>query len=85
MGPMSLKLHYRVDPLLEHDNLKDAVEGSSKNVNFLNNKLGKMLCSLTMNSLNKDLDVYFLTNWKSVFSSLLSMKVAFKAIVYICD
>jgi hypothetical protein len=38
---------------------------------------------LTMNSISKDLNVYFLIDWKNVFLNLLSMKVTFKAIVYI--
>jgi len=86
MGLMHLKLHYRVDPLLELNNLKDVVEGSSRNVNFLNNKLGRtFFVFLIMNSLSEDLNVFSLTNWKSVLSSLLSMKVAFKKIIYICN
>jgi hypothetical protein len=39
----------------------------------------------TTNSLSEDPNVYFLTNWKSVLSSLLSMKVTFKVIVCICN
>ncbi len=38
-----------------------------------------------MNFLSKDLNIYFQTNWKSVLSSLLSMNITFKAIVYICN
>jgi hypothetical protein len=37
MGHVRFKSHYKVDPLLEFYNLKDIVEGSSRNVNFLNN------------------------------------------------
>jgi hypothetical protein len=85
MDPMRLELHYRVDPLLELDNLKDVVEGSSRNVNFVNNKSKKtFVVFLIMNSLSKDPDICFLTNWKSVRSNFLSMMVAFKKIVYIC-
>jgi hypothetical protein len=40
---------------------------------------------LTTNSLNKDLDICFVIDRKSVFLNLLSMKVTLKAIVYICD
>jgi hypothetical protein len=38
MGPMCFKSHYKVDPLLELDNLKDVVDGSSRNVDLLNHK-----------------------------------------------
>ncbi len=86
MGLMCLKLHYRVDLLLELNNLKDVVEGSSRNVNFLNNKSRKtFVVFLIMNSLSEDLNIFSLTNWKSVLSSLLSMKVAFKKNIYICN
>jgi hypothetical protein len=37
------------------------------------------------NSLSKDLDIFSLIDWKSLLSSLFSMKVAFKAIICICD
>jgi hypothetical protein len=84
MGLMCFELHYTVDLLLELDNLKDIVDDCSRNVNFMNNKLGRTFVVFsTMNSLNKDLDIYFFTYWKSVLSSLLSKKVAFKTIVYI--
>jgi hypothetical protein len=74
-----------VDPLLELHSLKDVVDGFSRNVDFSNHKLRKtFVVFLTTNSLNDDLDIYSLTNWRSVFLSLLSMKVSFKAIVYIC-
>jgi hypothetical protein len=83
---MRLESHYRVDPLLKLDNLKDAMDDSSRNVDFLSNKFRRIFVIFSiMNSLTKDLDVYFQTNWKNVLSSLLSMKVAFKAIVCICD
>jgi hypothetical protein len=39
----------------------------------------------TTNSLSKDLDIFSLIDWKSLLSSLFSMKVAFKAIICICD
>jgi hypothetical protein len=38
-----------------------------------------------MNSLSEDPNIYSQTNYKSVLSNLLSMKVAFKAIVCICN
>jgi hypothetical protein len=86
MGPMCLKLHYRLDPLLELNDLKDIVEGSSMNVNFLNNKSREtFFVFLIMNSLSEDLDVCSLTDWKSVLWNLLSMKVVLKKIVYICN
>ncbi len=84
MGLVHLELHYRVDHLLELDNLKDIVDGCSRNVNFMNNKSKSTFAMfLTMNFLSKNPDICFLTNWKSVLSSLLSMKVAFKVIVCI--
>lgn len=71
---------------MELDNFKDNVDDCSKNVNFLNNKLGRtFVVFLTMNSLSEDIDVYYFIDWKSVLLSLSSMKVNFKAIVYICD
>jgi hypothetical protein len=86
MGLVHLGLRYRVDPLLELNNLKDVVEGSSRNVDFLNNKSRRtFVVFLTTNSLNEDLDVCSLTDWKSVLLSLLSMKVAFKTIICICN
>jgi hypothetical protein len=70
-----------VDSLLEFNSLKDDVDGSSRNVNFLNHKLRRIFVVFsTTNFLSEDLDVCFLTDWKSVLSSLLSMKV-----VYICN
>jgi len=86
MGLVCLELHYKVDPLLELDNLKDVMDGSSRNVDFLNHKSMRTFAMFsTTNYLSEDLDVYSLIDWKSVISSLLSMKVAFKAIVYICN
>ncbi len=86
MGLVHLESHYWVDPLLGLDNLKDAMNGCSKNVNFLNNISRKtFVVFLTMNSLSEDLNVCFFIDWKSVLLSLLSMKVTFKAIIYICD
>jgi hypothetical protein len=35
--------------------------------------------------LNKDANICSIIDWKSVLSSFFSMKVAFKAIIYICD
>jgi hypothetical protein len=43
MVPMHLKLHYRVDPLLEFDSLKNIVDSSSRNVDFPNHKSGKTM------------------------------------------
>jgi hypothetical protein len=52
MGFMRLESHYRVDPLLEFDVLKDIVDDSSRNVDFLNHKLGKtFIVFSTTNSL----------------------------------
>ncbi len=66
--------------------LKDVVDGSSRNVEFLNNKFGRIFVVFsTTNSLSKDPDIYSQTYWKNVLSSLLSMKVAFIAIICICD
>ncbi len=60
MGLVCMELYHRVDPLLELNNLKDVVDGSSRNVNFLNHKSRRtFVVFLTTNSLSKDLDVYF--------------------------
>jgi hypothetical protein len=86
IGIMHLKLHYKVDPLLELYNLKDVVDNSSRNVDFLNNKFGRtFIVFSTTNSLSKNPNVYILTNWKYVLSNLLSMKVDFKTIICICN
>jgi hypothetical protein len=86
MGLMHLKSHYKVDLLLELDNFKDVVEDCSKNVHFLNNKSRRtFVVFFIMNSLSEDPNIYSFTNYKSVLPSLLSMKVTFKTIVYICD
>jgi len=86
MDSMCLELHFRVDPLLEFDNLKDVIDDSSWNVNILNHKLGRTFAMfLTIKFLSEDPNVCSPTNWKSVLLSLLSMKVAFKAIVCICN
>ncbi len=83
---MSFELHYTVDPLLELNSLKDVVDNSLRNVDSLNHKLGRIFVLFsTMNSLSEDPKLYYLIDWKNVLSSLLSMKVNFKAIVYICD
>jgi hypothetical protein len=77
-----------VDPLLELDNLqvKDVMDNSSRNVDFLNHKSKKTFVVFsTMNSLSEDPDIYSLIDWKNVFLSLLSMMVTFKTIVYICN
>lgn len=79
IGLVRLELHYRVNPLLELNSLKDIMDSFSRNVDFLNNKFGRIFVVFsTMNSLIKDLDISSQTNWKNVFSSLLSMKVTFK-------
>jgi hypothetical protein len=86
IGLVGLELHYRVNPLLKLDNLKDVVDGSLRNVNFQKSKFGRIfVVFLTTNSLTEDIDVCSQIDWKSVLSSLLSMKVCFKAIVCICD
>ncbi len=41
MGLVCFESHYTVDILLELDNLKDIVDDCSRNVNFMNNKLGR--------------------------------------------
>ncbi len=75
-----------MDLLLELDNLKDVANNSSRNVNFQNNNSGRtFIMFLTTNSISKDPNVYSLIDWKNVFLNLLSMKVTFKAIVYICN
>jgi hypothetical protein len=85
MDLVRLESHYRVDPLLEFDNLKDVVDGSSRNV-FSNHKLRRtFVVFLTTNFLSENPNIYFLTDWKNVLSSLLSMKVVFKAIVCISN
>jgi hypothetical protein len=43
IGLVHLKLHYRVDPLLEFDSLKNIVDSSSRNVDFPNHKSGKTM------------------------------------------
>jgi hypothetical protein len=86
IGLVHLKLHYKVDPLLELDSLKDVMDNSSRNVDFLNNKSRRTFVVFsTTNSLSKNPNVYILTDWKNVFSNLLSMKVAFKTIICICN
>jgi hypothetical protein len=86
MGHVCFKSHYRVDPLLELDNFKDVMDSSSRNIDFLNHKLGRTFVVFSkMNFLSEDPDVYSLIDWENVFLSLLSMKVAFKTIVCICD
>jgi hypothetical protein len=78
-------LHYRMDPLLERDNLKDVVNSCSRNVNFLNNNLATFVLFSTTNSLSEDLNICFLIDWRNVLLNLFFMKVIFKAIVCICD
>ncbi len=86
IGLVCLESHHRVDPFLEVNNLKDVVDGSSRNVDFLKSKFGKIfVVFLTTNSLTEDIDVYSQIDWKSVLSSLLSMKVCFKTHVCICN
>ncbi len=86
MGLVHFESHYKVDRLLELNNLKDVVNGCSRNVDFVNNNSWRTFVVFSnMNSLNEDLNVCFFIDWKSVLSNLLSMKVTFKVIVYICD
>lgn len=86
MGSMRFEFHYKVDPLLKLDNLKDVVDNSLRNVDFLNNKSKRMfVVFLITNSLNEDPNVCSIIDWKNVLLNLLSMKVAFEAIIYICD
>jgi hypothetical protein len=83
---MHLESHYKVDPFLEFNGLKDVMDESSKNVDVLSSKFGRIfVVFLTMNSLSEDPNIYFQTDWKNVLLNLLSMKVAFKAIVSICN
>jgi hypothetical protein len=85
IGPMWFKSHYKINPLLEFDSLEDALDDSSMNVEFLSNKSRRIFVIFsTMNSLNEDPDVCSQTDWNSVLLSLF-MKVAFKAIVCICN
>jgi hypothetical protein len=57
------KSHYKVDPLLELDNLKDIVDDFLRNVNFLSSKYGKIfVVFITMNSLSENPNVHFQTN-----------------------
>ncbi len=71
---------------MELDNFNDTMDNSSRNVDFLNFKFGRIFVVFSItNSLNEDLDVCYVIDWKNVFPSLLSMKVTFKAIVYIYD
>jgi hypothetical protein len=86
IGPMCLESHYKVDPLLEFDSLKNDMDDFSMNVEFLNSKSRRIFAIFsTMNSLNKELDVCSQIDWKSGLLSLLSMKVTFKVIVCICN
>jgi len=72
IGLVLLKSHYRMDPLLELDSLKDVMDGSSRNVNFLNSKSGRIFHVFPiMNFLNKDPNVHSITEWMSVLSNLL--------------
>ncbi len=58
MGLICLELHYRVDPLLELNSLKDDVDGFSRNVNFLNHMLRRTFVVFSIsNFLNEDPDV----------------------------
>jgi hypothetical protein len=86
IGLVHLKLHYRVDPLLELDNLKDVVDNSSRTIDFLNNKSRRTFFVFsTTNSLSEDPNICIIIDWKNVLSNLLSMKVAFKKLVCIWD
>jgi hypothetical protein len=42
MGLVRFKSHYRVNPFLELDSLKDIVDNFSRNVDFLGNKFGRI-------------------------------------------
>jgi hypothetical protein len=42
MGRISFESHYKVNLFLELDNLKDAMDDSSRNVDILSNKFGKI-------------------------------------------
>jgi hypothetical protein len=82
IGLVHLESYSRVDPLLELNSLKDAMDDFSRNVDFMNIKFGKIFAIFsTTNFLTKDPDVCSQTDWKSVFLSLLSMKVSSKVIV----
>jgi hypothetical protein len=86
MSLVHLKSHYKVLLLLEFDNLKDVMNDYSRNFDFMNNKSRRTFVVLwTTNSINRYPYVYSFPYWKNVFLSLLSMKVAFKVIVHICD
>jgi hypothetical protein len=61
MGPVRFKSHYKVDPLLELDNLKDNVDSSSRIIDFMIHKLGStFVMFLTTNLLSEDQDIYSL-------------------------
>ncbi len=51
MDPTHLKLHYRVDPLLELNSLKDIVDGSSRNVDFMIHKSGRTFAMFSTTNL----------------------------------
>jgi hypothetical protein len=60
---MRLESHYRVDPFLEFNSLKDVVDKYSRNVDVLSSKSGRIfIVFLIMNSLNEDPNVYSQTN-----------------------
>ncbi len=85
IGHVHLKSHYRVNPLLEFDSLKDVVDDSSGNVDFLSNTFRRIFfIFFTINFLIEDPYICFQIDWKNVLLSLFSMKVAFKTIVCIC-
>ncbi len=65
MVPMHLELHYRVDPLLELDSLKDVVDDYSRNVDFLNHKLGRttnVICCVLDNKFFKQGPIQLFSN-----------------------
>lgn len=83
---MCFESHYKVNSFLEFDSLKDIVYDSSRNVNFQSNKSRRIfVVFLTKNSLSENPDICFQIDWKSVFLSLLSMKVSLKVGVCICN
>jgi hypothetical protein len=56
MGLVHLELHYRVDPLLELNSLKDPMDNFSRNVDFLNHKSRRTFVVFsTTNFLSEDL------------------------------
>ncbi len=72
IGHVFFKSHYRVDPLLELNSLKDIVDDFSRNVDFLSSKYGKIFVVFsTTIFLTEDPYVYPQTNWKSVLELVI--------------